>query len=128
MAELGLRPRSATELVDAAFQLYKREPLQFIVALGLIYVPWMVIAASLGLDSRSNAVDLTSALIAALGGMVVYTLASGVTTILADDVYFDRPANIGRAFAHVGRRIVPLLITMVVSGLAIVVGLMLLLL
>ena len=44
MTDLGLRPRKATELVDAAFQLYRREPLQFIIALGIVYIPWMIIA------------------------------------------------------------------------------------
>ena len=52
MSDIALRPRSATELVDAAFQLYRRQPLQFIVGLGLIYVPWMLLLASLGLQGR----------------------------------------------------------------------------
>jgi hypothetical protein len=122
MTELGLRPRSATELVDAAFQLYKREPLQFIVALGIIYVPWMIVSALLGLDSPSEATQLGAAMIAALGGILVYTLASGVTTVLADDVYFGRQPNIGRAYALVGKRLFPLLVTMLASSLAIGLG------
>jgi hypothetical protein len=128
MTELGLRPRSATELVDAAFQLYKREPLQFIVALGIIYVPWMIVSALLGLDNPTEITYLSVALIAGFGGIFVYTLASGVTTVLADDVYFNRQPNIGRAFSLVGRRLFPLVVTMLASSLAIGLGLLLLLL
>jgi hypothetical protein len=122
MTELGLRPRSATELVDAAFQLYKREPLQFIVALGIIYVPWMIVSALLGLDSPAELTQLGAAMIAAFGGILVYTLASGVTTVLGADVYFGRQPNIGRAYALVGKRLFPLLVTMLASSLAIGLG------
>ena len=43
MTDLVLRPRSATELIDAAFQVYRRAPVPFMVAMALIYVPWLAI-------------------------------------------------------------------------------------
>src|SRR5215510_12037009 len=126
MTDLGLRPRKATELVDAAFQLYRREPLQFIIGLGIVYVPWMVIAGALGLQSADVAPTLTKTLINLVGGVLVYTLAGGVSTILANEVYFNRPADLGRAFRAVGTSFVPLLLTMMAAALAIGFGLALL--
>jgi len=41
--ELTLRSRSATELVDAAFQVFRKAPVHFIVAAAVVYVPWLVI-------------------------------------------------------------------------------------
>src|SRR5262249_29892201 len=43
MSDLVLRPRSATELIDAAFQVYRRAPVPFMVAMALIYVPWLAL-------------------------------------------------------------------------------------
>jgi len=126
MTDLGLRPRKATELVDAAFQLYRREPLQFIIGLGIVYVPWMVIAGAFGLQSADVAPTLTKTLINLVGGVLVYTLAGGVSTILANEVYFNRPADLGRAFRAVGTSFVPLLLTMMAAALAIGFGLALL--
>lgn len=123
MTDLGLRPRKATELVDAAFQLYRREPLQFIIGLGIIYVPWMVISGALGIQSESP--TLTKGLINAAGAVLVYTLAGGVSTILANDVYFNRPPDLGRAFRAVGASFLTLFLTMMVAALATGFGLVL---
>ena len=60
MADLGLRPRSATELVDAAFQVYRRAPLQFMVALAVVYVPWLVLQLVFGVELDPNAFPSTS--------------------------------------------------------------------
>ena len=49
MSDIALRPRSPTELVDAAFQLYRRDPLPFITGLASVYVPWLLIIAASGL-------------------------------------------------------------------------------
>jgi len=124
MRDLALRPRSATELVDAAFQLYRREPLQFIIGLGMIYIPWMVLTGALGLNNPNTAVTLANLMVRALGGVLVYALSGGVSTVLANDLYFDRPIDLGRAFRAVFASLVPLAVTMLVAGFAIGVGFM----
>jgi hypothetical protein len=118
MTDLGLRPRKATELVDAAFQLYRREPLLFIIALGIIYIPWMVIVGALGLQS-AVAPTVTQLVVSLVGGLLVYTLAAGVSTILANDVYFNRPPDLARAFRAVGASFLTLFLTMMAATLAI---------
>ena len=40
---LTLRPRSATEIVDAAFQLYRRDPLTYLLVSALCYAPILVL-------------------------------------------------------------------------------------
>jgi hypothetical protein len=123
MSDLGLRPRSSTELVDAAFQLYRREPLQFIIGLSCIYVPWMLVMASLGIQNDPQAVPTFSQLaITSIGGIVVYTLATGVTTVLASEIYFGRSPDLAGAFRAVISNFAPLMITMFAAGIAIAVG------
>lgn len=41
-SSLPLRPRSATEIVDAAFQLYRRDPLTYVLVSALCYAPLLV--------------------------------------------------------------------------------------
>jgi hypothetical protein len=108
MSDIALRPRSATELVDAAFQVYRRDPIPFITGLALIYVPWMVLLNATGIASRVSAgavnpdgslsvVDLQYLMYVAFGGFVVYVLGGGISTMMAADVYFGRPADLKAA-------------------------------
>ncbi len=109
MTDIGLRPRSATELVDAAFQVYRRTPVQFIVAAALIYVPWLVIQLVFDLEitpARFPSLDVLA--INLVAGVVVYVILGGAIAVLARDVYFDRPPDVAAAFQVVGARLVPL--------------------
>src|SRR5690349_14209415 len=87
MTELGLRPRSATELVDAAFQVFRRDPMQFIVATAAVYVPWLVIRLAFDVGISTAFPTPQQALVAGLAGVVVYAAVGGVITVIASDVY-----------------------------------------
>ena len=124
MTDLALRPRSSTELVDAAFQVFRRTPVQFIVAAALVYVPWLVIQLVFDLEITGEQIPGFDVLaINLLAGIVVYVILGGVITLLARDVYFDHPPDVARAFKTVGTRIVPLLGVSLVVLLATFVGL-----
>jgi hypothetical protein len=43
VADIRLRPRSATETVDAAFQIYRRDPLPYLAVTTVVYLPWLVV-------------------------------------------------------------------------------------
>lgn len=122
MSDIALRPRSATELVDAAFQVYRAEPLQFIVGLGLIYVPWLAIAAAFNVDPNAPNAASAASIVLAPVAIVVYALASGVTMSLANDVYFGRKADIAAAFRQSVRRLWSLIATTLAVGLMIGAG------
>ncbi|HTE47413.1 MAG TPA: hypothetical protein VK636_19375 [Gemmatimonadaceae bacterium] len=127
MSDIPLRQRSSTEIVDAAFQIFRREPLQFIAASALIYVPWLVLQLLIGVNIDPGIRPTTNQIIVSLiGSLVVYTFAGGVTSILASDVYLDRPTDLGRAFRTVAARAVPLAGAVIISSFFIGIGLMLL--
>jgi hypothetical protein len=111
MTDIGLRPRSATELVDAAFQVYRRTPVQFIVAAALVYVPWLVIQLTFDLELTPGQIPGFDVLaINLVAGVVVYVILGGAIAVLARDVYFDRPPDVAAAFRTVGVRAVPLVL------------------
>jgi hypothetical protein len=123
MTDLALRPRSSTELVDAAFQVFRRTPVQFIVAAALVYVPWLVIQLVFNLEITPNQLPGFDVLaVNFLAGIVVYVLLGGVITLLARDAYFDQQPDVAAAFKTVGARILPLLGTSLFVLLATAVG------
>ena len=94
MPELGSAAALSTELVDAAFQVYRREPLQFMVALALVYVPWLVIRLAFDINIDPATIPPASTIIIiAVGGVAIYAIAGGVITPIARDVYLDRPVE-----------------------------------
>ena len=115
MTELGLRPRSATELVDAAFQVFRRNPVPFIVASAVFYVPWLVVRLAIALDmpTINGSIDWSLLLISGAFSAVVYTAASAVAMLIARDVYLDRPVDLLGAF----RALVPKIPTLIVTSL-----------
>lgn len=131
MSDLVLRPRSATELVDAAFQVYRRAPVQFMVAVAAVYVPWLVIRLVFDLNITPGspaaiaAIDFNQIVLMAVVAVVIFVLAGGVTTMIARDVYLDRPPDVVTAFGHVFRRFVPLVVVTLIVVVFGVIGLML---
>jgi len=111
MTDIGLRPRSATELVDVAFQVFRRAPLQFIVAGAVVYVPWLVIQLVFHLEIVPAAIPGFGVIGANLvAGIVVYVILGGAIAVLARDVYLERAPDVGLAYRTVGRRVVTLLL------------------
>jgi hypothetical protein len=131
MPDIALRPRSPTELVDAAFQLYRRDPIPFITGLGLIYVPWLVIAAATGLAlalADPTTFDIGRAMWFSFGSALAYMLAASVTTSLANDAYFGRGADLPKALRLVVRRFGDIVVAALITGVCVMFGFMLLIL
>jgi len=120
MSDLVLRPRSATELIDAAFQVYRRTPVPFMVAMALIYVPWLAIRLIFSLNIPETPDQITPNLMRVLlttsaAGIVIYGLAGGATAVLARAVYLDEPVDVAAAFRQTLGRLVPLVVGTVVT-------------
>jgi len=131
MPELALRPRSATELVDAAFQVYRRAPLQFMVALAVVYVPWLVIRLALNINIEVSldptaAPPFSSLITLAVAAIAIYAIAGGAITAVARDVYLDQPVSVPEAFRIVATRLVTLILASVVTVILMTIGAMLL--
>jgi hypothetical protein len=129
MPELALRPRSATELVDAAFQVYRRAPLQFMVALAVVYVPSLVLRLvfDINIDPANMPPPSTLATFAIIG-FATYAIAGGAISVVARDVYLDHPVSVAEAYRIVATRLVTLVLVSVVTVVLMTISAMLLLL
>jgi hypothetical protein len=127
MSDLVLRPRSATELIDAAFQVYRRAPVPFMVAMALVYVPWLAIRLLFQVEIPQAPDQFTPTVVRDLmvflvGGVLIYGLAGGVVSLLARAAYLDEPIDVAAAFRHTLARVVPLTVATVITFLLIGLG------
>lgn len=126
MSDLRLRARSVTEIVDAAFQLYRRDALEYVLVTAIAYAPWVVAQLLLmrGLllsSSRMlNAPGPVSFVLAVIG-IFAYALMSAVLSRFSSDVYLDRPTGLNA----VVRAVLPLVPRLI--GATILFGLVLML-
>jgi hypothetical protein len=127
MSDLVLRPRSATELIDAAFQVYRRAPVPFIVAMALVYVPWLAIRLLLQIEIPQTPDQFTPTMfrdlmIFAAAGIVIYGLAGGVVSLIARAVYLDEPIDVPDAFRQTLTRILPITVATAITFALIGIG------
>ncbi len=114
MNELDLRPRSATEIVDAAFQLYRRGPTQLILAAAIVYVPWLILRLVFDLGVNIELPTLAKALWLGVGSVIVYALVGGVVSVLASETYLGRPLDVAEAFRVTVTRLATLIVTAII--------------
>ena len=126
MSDLRLRARSVTEIVDAAFQLYRRDALEYVLVTAIAYAPWVVAQLVLMrglLLSSPQALEVPGPATVVLGiiGIFAYALMSAVLSRFSSDVYLDRPTGLNA----VVRAVLPLVPRLI--GATILFGLVLML-
>jgi hypothetical protein len=98
MASPDLRPRSPSELVDAAFQILRAHYAQFVMCAALAYAPWLVVQLVWYADP-SRLARLAPAVTVAfgLGIWLVFALMSAVLVVCASQAYLGEPVDVGVA-------------------------------
>jgi hypothetical protein len=115
MSDLRLRARSVTEIVDAAFQLYKRDALEYVLMAAIPYAPLIVAqliffrTTSFGATMQITTASTTGQIVVVIVTVLAYTLMSGVLSRFASDVYLERPAGLTAVIQSV-LKLVPRLI------------------
>lgn len=108
MGSSSLRPRSVTELVDAAFQILRAHFGQFVVCSALAYAPLLLLRLMVIGDPRrfltgsiQSTADVTGLLWflveSSLGGWLTFTLMDSVLVGCASQAYLGDDVNAGKA-------------------------------
>ena len=127
MSDLRLRARSVTEIVDAAFQLYRRDALEYVLVTAIAYAPLVVAQLLLMrglLLSSSQMLSASGAATIVLGiiGIFGYALMSAVLSRFSSDVYLDQTTGLGTAVRAVLPLVPRLIGATVVFGLVLMLG------
>jgi hypothetical protein len=98
MASPALRPRSPSEIVDAAFQIMRAHYAQFVMCSALAYLPWLVLQLVWYSDPAQLASISPQASVAfGLGIWLVFALMSAVLIVCASQAYLGDPVDVGVA-------------------------------
>ena len=98
MASPALRPRSPSELVDAAFQILRAHYSKFVMCSALAYLPWLVVQLVWYSDpSRLASISPSTTVVFGLGIWLVFAMMSAVLVVCASQAYLGEPVDVGIA-------------------------------
>ena len=113
MSSSVLRPRSASEIVDAAFQILRTHYGQFVMCSALAYLPWLVLELLfLGDPVKWAGTHWWVAFIAGVGIWLTFALMSSVIITCASQAYLGELVDVAGAV----RRAIPRLPRVMVSA------------
>jgi hypothetical protein len=101
VSSIALRPRSATEIVDAAFQLMKRYYASLVVVAVVALAPALVVRVILG--TRSSDPVSVSAVVGVQ--FLSSALADAAIIVAVSDCYLGESVNVGDALARTAARL-----------------------
>jgi hypothetical protein len=129
MPASALRPRSVTEIVDAAFQIFRANAPALVMCSAIAYLPTLVLRSfllrdlqSLGTPDASRMGDVfLHTLYSLLAGIVSYALMTATLTICTSQAYLGEEVDVALAVRRVVSRLLPFLVaTLFVSMLTLV--------
>lgn len=126
MDPIALRPRKATEIVDAAIEVYRRNPVHFMLLTALVHAPWLILQLVL-IGNAPPTAELGTSLLISLGTAASNFLMSAVVVQMASDLYLGRETDAFEAIRRVGRKLPTAFVASFIQATLLVFGLMLLL-
>lgn len=128
MPPTELRPRSATEIIDAAFQILKQQYGTFVVLAALAYLPYIVLMLAVG--ASTSGVDPDEQMAAALGAAMItlpialvwFPIAECAVLVGASDALLGKPVDAGAALRAVFSRFFSVLGASILKGLIVLVA------
>jgi hypothetical protein len=122
MSTSALRPRSVTEIVDAAFQILRAHYAQFVMCSAIAYVPWLIVEL-LVVGDLTHPPALGTTLLTFLGAWVSFALMSAVIVSCASQAYLGEPVDVAAAVRRTGSRLPSILAAAGIRYVMVVVGL-----
>jgi hypothetical protein len=125
MDSLALRPRKATEIIDAAIEVYRRNPIHFLLLAAIVRVPWLVVQV-LVIGTRAPDIEaITTSILIGAGTLLTTLLMSGFVVHMASELYLGRQTDAFDTIRRTWTRIGAVFIASVIQSLAIGIGLLL---
>jgi len=104
MSKIDLRARSASEIVDAAFALYRQHALQLIVVTAIATAPSIIYSLLMSGAAPTTPDEIMKQLPVIALSLLSYTLASAVVSRIASDVYLGEQPDVAATVRDVVRR------------------------
>jgi hypothetical protein len=123
MATLAFRPRSAPELVDAAFQILRAHYAPFVMCSAIAYLPWLLFQLVLVSNPAAiEEVSLGTTILVGLGVWLTFALMSAVVIVCASQAYLGEPLDVGAAVRTAAPRLPRVLVAAFLRYLCLFLG------
>jgi hypothetical protein len=103
MESLALRPRKATEIIDASIEVYRRNPIHFLLLAAIVRVPWLIVQIIYLAPHEGEVESIPASLLISAGTLLTTFLMSGFIVHMASELYLGRETD---AFATI-REVLP---------------------
>lgn len=123
MTELRLRPRTVTEIVDAAFALYRRNAGQYMAVAALAVAPVILLELLLpGAGIVGGELNLLSRFFVTCVSLVSYSLVAGFVIALGSRAYLGEEVDVGAALRDAGPRVPALIAASIMKNILLFIG------
>ncbi|HEY9480501.1 MAG TPA: glycerophosphoryl diester phosphodiesterase membrane domain-containing protein [Gemmatimonadaceae bacterium] len=124
MPATALRPRSATEIIDASFQLLRRHYTQLVAVAVVALLPYIVLVAVTGGATTDAATGVSGVgiILVFLAQWLCAALAEAAVIVGVSDAYLEGRVDITRSLASTVSRLPTIIGAGFVRGLAVLVG------
>ncbi|HUF30626.1 MAG TPA: hypothetical protein VMM77_08150 [Gemmatimonadaceae bacterium] len=130
MPPTELRPRSATEIIDAAFQILKNQYGTFVVLAALAYLPYIIIMLVIGASTSGVSADaaneaaISAGLLALPVALIWFPIAETAVLVGASDALLGKEVDAGAALKVVLSRFGSVLGAAILKGLLVIFAMM----
>jgi hypothetical protein len=93
MESLALRPRKATEIIDAAIEVYRRNPIHFLLLAAIVRVPWLIVQIIFVPAQDGDIEALIPAMLISAGSAITTFLMGGFIVHMASELYLGRETD-----------------------------------
>lgn len=118
MPATALRPRSATEIIDASFQLLRRYYTQLVAVAVVALLPYIILMAVTG----GSGADWKRVILIFLAQILCAALAEAAVISAASDAYLGGSVDIHRSLVSTAARLPAVLLAGILRGLTVMIG------
>jgi hypothetical protein len=122
MPSLPLRPRSASELVDAAFQILRGHYPHFVMGAAIAYVPLLLVQVALVSDPVRLVSRPELSFVIYLCALLDHAVMSAILLVCAAQAYLGDPVDVGAAVRKALPKIPAVLVSSIVRYIGVVAG------
>lgn len=126
MSSLPLQARSTTELVDAAIQLYRRDPMKYMLLTAIAYAPWVLLQLLLFGGTDPSLMASSLGLLIYVGMFVGYGVMSAALARMAAAAYMGESVEVDDTIRQVMGRVPAVIGATLLKYLVVMVGMVLL--
>lgn len=125
MDSIALRPRKASEIIDAAVEVYRRNPIHFLLLAAMVRVPWLIVQIIYLAPREGDPDAFLTAILISFGTLITTFLMQGFVVYMASELYLGRDTDAFDTIRKVAPRLFSVFFASLLTSIAIGMGLFL---